>query len=97
MTDQPTAPQIAEVLDAADVVVSAWPDGAQNVLKGEERLARIAGHAQTERLEIATMPVRHDREAEVIAGALGAIEKGELNAAQLATLQGLLDRVRRLQ
>ena len=97
MTDQPTAAQIAEVLDDADVVVLAWPDGARNVLKGEERLARIVNQEQAEPVEMATIAVSNDREAEVIAGALGAIREGGLNAAQLATFQSLLDQARGLQ
>lgn len=66
-------------------------------MKGQERLARIAGHAQTERVEMATIAVRNDRAAEVIAGALGAIERGSLNAVRLGTLQSLLDQARGLQ
>lgn len=98
MTDQPTAAEIAEILDDAEIVALVWPDGERNVLlKGEERLASLVGHALTEPIEMVAIPVSNDREAGVIAGALGAIEKGGLDATQLAALQSLLDQARGLQ
>jgi RecA/RadA recombinase len=97
MINKLSAAHIVEALGDADVVVLTRPDGSQSILRGADRLARIAESGHSEPVCLARLPVATDMEAEIIAAALQVIETSGMGPAKVATLQRLLDQARALQ
>ena len=76
--------------------MTTYPEGGRSVLAEDEILAGIAASGEAEPVKIATTPVGATREAEVVAAALHLVQRDEMGEARVATLQMMLDEVRRV-
>src|SRR4051812_1992740 len=80
------ARRLIEDLTTADIVVGVWPDGSENVLKGEDR---ISGSGESEMLRIMTLEVPSTAFAELITASVRLVDDG-ISAEDVETFARML-------
>ena len=92
----PTASELLDILDGADIVTVIWPDGEKNRLKDEHKLPPSIVSGRTQTLNVVTLPVANTTEAEAISTALQVLDDGNMGPEQVACLQQMLDQAREI-
>ena len=81
---------LVEELSSSDVLVAKFATGGSVLLKGEERLRRLAASSEPESFRCKCLKVANDLQRHMLVAALGLIEAGEMTPGAIETFGRLL-------